>query len=75
MIRLTAKLTIVCALLSTAMFSGTIDISLPGVSGADIFYTVSNNDGFDITKITFDMSTTSSNAPGNPPLTDDGCSM
>lgn len=68
MFRLTAKLAVFCALLSTAIFAGTIDISLPGVSGTNIAFTVANNDGFDITKITFDLSNTLSNAPANPPL-------
>lgn len=52
---------------STAAFAGKIHVTLPN-SGTNIRFTVLNDDGFDITQIKFDLSTTFSDAPGNPPL-------
>ena len=49
--------------------SGTFNMSIPGpTTNTTLTVTVVNNDTYALTKITFDLSTTFSFAPGNPPL-------
>jgi len=56
--------------LSPATQAGVFTISSPNaLNSSSIVLDIANNDGFDLLKVTFDLSTTTSNAPGNPPLT------
>lgn len=72
MLNLQAKLIVAAILMAATCLGGTIDVSLPPPGSFNIQFTVANNDGFDITKITFDLSNTQSNSAGNPPLTNGG---
>lgn len=55
------------ALVSQSSFAGTFSIFNPGPSNTNFFnFTVINNDGFDLQKITFDLSGTTSSVPGFP---------
>lgn len=65
-----------CTLVSSSSLAGTLDILNPGPSNTFNFgITVSNNDGFDLQKITFDLSGTVSNVAGTPPLVFGGSSI
>ncbi|MCC6610766.1 MAG: PEP-CTERM sorting domain-containing protein [Burkholderiales bacterium] len=55
---------------SSIASAGVFNVTAPGpLSSTDISLRIDNDDGFDLLKVTFDLSTTKSFASGNPPLT------
>ncbi len=59
----------VSALLAAPAMAGIFTITNPGPADSFSFdVTILNDDGFDLTKVTFDLSTTTSFASGSPPL-------